>query len=198
MLSVSLLIRVENSQTKLKSESWPLRKNSADGVLSGPSALGRWCGERAPDAGRFLLVGRDEGALRGLLRFLGSITCADGVCSDSTIVRVCGRGRTPLPKDSRGQGYDSSNRRLGSGLQTQPRVEVPAAHARPCPGTGCPRPHPVLRAVSCLPGSLQDRFFPRLLDEKSPPECVRRQSCACMCVYLLKSCWRFCFIWFRG
>lgn len=28
--------------------------------------------------GRFLLVGRDEGALCGLLRFLGSITCADG------------------------------------------------------------------------------------------------------------------------
>ena len=45
------LIRVENSQTKLKSELWPLRKNSADGVLSGPSALARWCGERAPDAG---------------------------------------------------------------------------------------------------------------------------------------------------
>lgn len=43
-----------------------------------PLCSGTVVWERAPDAGRFLLVGRDEGALRGLLRFLGSITCADG------------------------------------------------------------------------------------------------------------------------
>lgn len=64
------------------------------------------------------------------------------------IVRVCGRGRAPLPTDSRGQGYVSSNRRLGSSLQTQPRVEVPAAHALPWHRVPMPSPSPACRQLS--------------------------------------------------
>lgn len=155
MVSVSLLIRVENSQTKLKSELWPLRKNSADGVLSGPSALGRWCGERAPDAGRGLPM-RGGSSWWAETRALSAVFSASSALSPVRM-EVCGDSthRACLRSGARAPPYGQQ----GSGLcqQQQETGEQPADSAQ---GRGPSRSRPALApgahalTQSCVPSAV--------------------------------------------
>ena len=95
-------------------------------------------------------------------------------------------GATALPEDSRvsvrpaAAGGWGAACTLSPGLRPQLLAPALSRHRGPTPS-----PSPACGQLSA--GSLQDQSFPRLLDDKSPLECVRRRSCACehMCVCLL-------------
>lgn len=129
-----------------------------------------------------------EGLSRRLLRFLGSTTCAGGgTCAVALPRQACLQsGASHLPEDSRVSVVPAATGGWGVACTLSPGV-APAARARPVPPR-CqgPMPSPSPTCGQPSAGSLQDQFFPCLLDDKSSQECVKRQSCACVhaCVYV--------------
>lgn len=174
-------------EDRVKVRAVATEANSADGARSGPWALGRGWGVGS-DAGRFLPVGRDGGAPRASL-----LPRLYHLCGwPRPVVRVCSRGPRP------------SLRTAGSvlGQQQQEAGERPAHSAQgcgpsclrpPCPGTGDPRPHPVPPAVSCLQAACKTSLSHVCLMIRAPWNVLgggRVHVSTCVCVYLLKSCWR--------
>lgn len=122
--------------------------------------------------------------MEGLSRWLPSV---------SRLYHLCGTCAVALPPSGMfAVGASHSQRTAGSVLcrqqqeagewpAHQPRV-APAVAGRPAPPR-CQGPMPSPSPTCGQPpaGSLQDQFFPCLLDDKSSQECVKRQSVARVC-----------------
>lgn len=139
MVSVSLRIRVENRRTALKSELRPLRPTPQT-ACSGPVPWGQR--GRGFRRGLFLPVGRDGGAFppASPLPRLYHLCGWWDVCGGPAPSGMSAVGGLAPPRGQQGQCCAGSNRRLGSGLHTQPRggpsrsrpprpAPVPGAHA---------------------------------------------------------------------